>query len=127
METLSTIITSLALTSSPVPIIVDTQTATACIQDDCYPVLVGKNTPKGTYGLNLSTTPDPLYKGSVLAFKSDSTGTYAIHRVWNGKPSERRNERLKGTVSDRLITNGCINVSDDTYEIFKSHRKVIIK
>ena len=127
MEILSTIITSLALTSSPVPIIVDTQTATACIQDDCFPVLVGKNTPKGTYGLNLSTTPDPLYKGSVLAFKSDSTGTYAIHRVWNGKPSERRNERLKGTVSDRLITNGCINVSDDTYEIFKSHRKVIIK
>ena len=127
MEILSTIITSLALTSSPVPIIVDTQTATACIHDDCYPVLVGKNTPKGTYGLNLSTTPDPLYKGSVLAFKSDSTGTYAIHRVWNGKPSERRNERLKGTVSDRLITNGCINVSDDTYEIFKSHRKVIIK
>ena len=127
MEILSTIITSLALTSSPVPIIVDTQTATACIQDDCYPVLVGKNTPKGTYGLNLSTTPDPLYKGSVLAFKSDSTGTYAIHRVWDGKPSERRNERLKGTVSDRLITNGCINVSDDTYEIFKSHRKVIIK
>ena len=127
MEILSTIITSLALTSSPVPIIVDTQTATACIQDDCFPVLVGKNTPKGTYGLNLSTTSDPLYKGSVLAFKSDSTGTYAIHRVWNGKPSERRNERLKGTVSDRLITNGCINVSDDTYEIFKSHRKVIIK
>ena len=127
MEILSTIITSLALTSSPVPIIVDTQTATACIQDDCFPVLVGKNTPKGTYGLNLSTTLDPLYKGSVLAFKSDSTGTYAIHRVWNGKPSERRNERLKGTVSDRLITNGCINVSDDTYEIFKSHRKVIIK
>lgn len=127
MEILSTIITSLALTTNPVPIIVDTQTATACIQDDCYPVLVGKNTPKGTYGLNLSTTPDPLYKGSVLAFKSDSAGTYAIHRVWNGKPTERRNERLKGTVSDRLITNGCINVSDDTYEIFKSHRKVIIK
>ena len=127
METLSTIITSLAFTSSPVPIVVDIQSATACIQDECYPVLIGKNTPKGTYGLNLSTTPDPLYKGSVLAFKSDSTGTYAIHRVWNGKPSERRNERLKGTVSDRLITNGCINVSDDTYEIFKSHRKVIIK
>ena len=127
MEILSTIITSLALTSSPVPLIVDTQTATACIQKTCYPVLIGKTTPKGTFGLQLSTTPDPLYKGSVLAFKSDSTGTYAIHRVWNGKPSERRNQRLKGTVSDRLITNGCINVSDDTYEIFKSHRMVIIK
>ena len=127
MEILSTIITSLALTSSPVPITVDTQTATACIQDDCYPVLVGKNTPKGTYGLKLSTTPDPLYKGSVLAFKSDSTGTYAIHRVWDGKPSERRNERLKGTVSDRLITNGCINVSDEVYAVFKQHRVVTIK
>ena len=127
MEILSTIITSLALTSSPVPIIVDTQTATACIQDDCYPVLIGKNTPKGTFGLHLSTTPDPLYKGSVLAFKSDSTGTYAIHRVWNGKPSERRNERLKGTVSDRLITNGCINVSDEVYYLLKQHRVVIIE
>ena len=127
MEILSTIITSLALTTNPVPIIVDTQTATACIQKTCYPVLIGKTTPKGTFGLQLSTTPDPLYKGSVLVFKEDTKGTYAIHRVWNGKPSERRNERLKGTVSDRLITNGCINVSDDTYEIFKSHRKVVIK
>ena len=127
MEILSTIITSLALTSSPVPITVDTQTATACIQDDCYPVLVGKNTPKGTYGLNLSTTPDPLYKGSVLAFKRDSTGTYAIHRVWNGKPSERRNQRLAGVVTERLITNGCVNVSDEVYDLFKQHRVVIIK
>lgn len=127
MEILSTIITSLALTSSPVPVIVDTQTATACIQDDCYPVLVGKNTPKGTFGLQLSTTPDPLYKGSVLAFKSDSTGTYAIHRVWNGKPSERRNERLKGTVSDRLITNGCINVDDETYNKLRRYSRLIIE
>ena len=127
MEILSTIITSLALTTNPVPIVVDVQSATACIQEDCYPVLVGKNTPKGTYGLNLSTTPDPLYKGSVLAFKSDSTGTYAIHRVWNGKPSERRNERLKGTVSDRLITNGCINVSSEVYDVFKQHRVVTIE
>ena len=127
MEILSTIITSLALTSSPVPIIVDTQTATACMQDDCYPVLVGKNTPKGTFGLQLSTTHDPLYKGSVLAFKSDSTGTYAIHRVWNGKPSERRNQRLAGVVTERLITNGCVNVSDEVYDLFKQHRVVIIK
>ena len=127
MKTLSTIITSLALTTNPVPIVVDVQSATACIQDDCYPVLVGKNTPKGTYGLNLSTTSDPLYKGSVLAFKSDSTGTYAIHRVWNGKPSERRNERLKGTVSDRLITNGCINVDDETYNKLRRYSRLIIE
>ena len=127
MEILSTIITSLALTTNLAPIVVDVQSATACIQDECYPVLIGKNTPKGTYGLKLATTTEPHYKGSVLVFKEDTKGTYAIHRVWNGKPSERRNERLKGTVSDRLITNGCINVSDDTYEIFKSHRKVIIK
>ena len=127
MEVLSTIITSLALTTNPVPIVVDVQSATACIQDDCYPVLVGKNTPKGTYGLNLSTTPDPLYKGSVLAFKSDSAGTYAIHRVWNGKPSERRNQRLAGVVTERLITNGCVNVSDEDYDLFKQHRVVIIK
>ena len=127
MEVLSTIITSLALTTNPVPIVVDIQSATACIQKTCYPVLIGKTTPKGTFGLNLSTTPDPLYKGSVLAFKSDSAGTYAIHRVWNGKPSERRNQRLKGTVSDRLITNGCINVSDEVYDVFKQHRVVIVK
>ena len=127
MEILATIITSLALTSSPVPIIVDTQTATACIQKTCYPVLIGKTTPKGTFGLLLSTTPDPLYNGSVLAFKSDSTGTYAIHRVWDGKPSERRNERLKGTVTERLITNGCVNVSDEVYAVFKQHRVVIIE
>ena len=67
MEILSTIITSLALTTNPVPIVVDVQSATACIQDECYPVLVGKNTPKGTYGLKLSTTPDHLYNREVGA------------------------------------------------------------
>ena len=49
MEILSTIITSLALTTNPVPIIVDTQTATACIQDECYQVLIGMNTPKDVF------------------------------------------------------------------------------
>ena len=127
MEILSTIITSLALTTNPVPIVVDVQSATACIQDECYPVLIGKNTPKGTYGLKLATTTEPHYKGSVLVFKEDTKGTYAIHRVWNGKPSERRNERLKGTVSDRLITNGCINVDDETYNKLRRYSRLIIE
>jgi hypothetical protein len=38
--------------------VVDTQKAELCLEERCYPVLVGKDTPKGTFDLNIVKT-DP--------------------------------------------------------------------
>lgn len=41
--------------------------------------------------------------------------TIAIHRVWLGKPAERRDARLRSdTMQDKHITNGCIDVDPAT-------------
>lgn len=127
MEILSTIITSLALTSSPVPIIVNTQTATACIQKTCYPVLIGKTTPRGEYLLQLAKTDEAGYGGDVLVFKQDDTGAYAVHRIWTQRPSEKRLERIQQDTARRIITNGCINVDDETYNKLRLYRRLIIE
>lgn len=96
-------------------VIVDTSKAELCFADDrqCHPVLIGVATPKGTFGL----TDKPGYGGEVIGFKQEGDFLFALHRVWNQIPSERRNERIASpSVSDRIMTNGCINVSDAVYE-----------
>ena len=41
--------------------------------------------------------------------------TIAIHRVWLGKPAERRDARLQSDIDgDKHITNGCIDVDPST-------------
>ena len=41
--------------------------------------------------------------------------TIAIHRVWLGRPSERRDARLRSDLDqDKHITNGCIDVDPNT-------------
>ena len=127
MEILSTIITSLALTTNPVPIVVDTQTATACIQKTCYPVLIGKTTPRGEYHLQLAKTDEAGYGGDVLVFKQDDTGAYAVHRIWTQRPSEKRLERIQQDAERRIITNGCINVDDETYNKLRRYSRLIIE
>ena len=127
MEILSTIITSLALTTNPVPIVVDTQTATACIQKTCYPVLIGKTTPRGEYHLQLAKTDEAGYGGDVLVFKQDDTGAYAVHRIWTQRPSEKRLERIQQDTARRIITNGCINVDDETYNKLRRYSRLIIE
>lgn len=83
----------------------------------CHPVLIGVATPKGTFGLTLNSTDKPGYGGEVIGFKQEGDFLFALHRVWNQIPSERRNERIASSVvSDRIMTNGCINVSDAVYE-----------
>lgn len=82
-----------------------------------HPVLIGTATPKGTFGLTLNSTDKPGYGGEVIGFKQEGDFLFALHRVWNQIPSERRNERIASpSVSDRIMTNGCINVSDAVYE-----------
>lgn len=100
-------------------VIVDTSKAELCCADDrqCHPVLIGVATPKGTFGLTLNSTDKPGYGGEVIGFKQEGDFLFALHRVWNQIPSERRNERIASpSVSDRIMTNGCINVSDAVYE-----------
>lgn len=108
--------------------IVDTQKAEVCFDSRCYPVLVGKDTPKGTFDLSIVKTNKRGYGGDVLKFKEDAKYIYAIHRVWTLKPSERRLERIASpNPADRHITYGCINVTDDVYEKLKSYFVVEIR
>ena len=82
----------------------------------CYPVLIGGDTPKGEFVLQQRLIEQPGYGGDVLQFKEEETQIFAIHRVWLGRPAERRGERLKSSnPRDRRITMGCINVDPEVY------------
>ncbi len=100
-------------------VIVDTAKAELCFADDkqCHPVLIGKTTPKGTFPMTIMATKKSGYGGEVIGFKEERDFLFALHRVWLGKPSERRMERIASPlVADRVMTNGCINVTDKVYE-----------
>jgi hypothetical protein len=85
--------------------------------EECHPVLVGQDTPRGTFTLNQRLTDSPGYGGDVLQFKDDPTEVFAIHRVWLLKPSEKRAERLRSSDPKvRKVTKGCINVEPVIYE-----------
>ena len=86
------------------------------IDKDCFPVLIGKETPKGTFNLSIYTTNRKGYGGEILGFHQRGKELFAVHRVWLGNPSEKRDARIKSNeVADRLITNGCINISEEGY------------
>lgn len=103
---------------------VNTQTAELCFADtkDCHPVLIGESTPKGLYPLTLMATDKKGYGGEIIGFKEEEGMVYALHRVWNGRPHEKRAERIAtGSISDRILTKGCINVSNDVYERLRKY------
>ena len=51
-----------------------------------------------------------------MGFHQRGKELFAIHRVWLGNPNERRDVRIQSNnVADRLITNGCINISEEGY------------
>lgn len=103
--------------------------AMICIGGDCYPALVGDDTPIGQYTYYKTGVEDPLYGGSVAAFALDEGGAaYAIHQTWLGNPAERRDERIKsGDVTQRAITNGCINVDPMLYEALPDSADLTIR
>lgn len=105
-------------------VVVDTAKAELCFTDDkqCHPVLIGKTTPKGTFDLRLMKTSKPGYGGEVIGFKEQNHFLFALHRVWTRIPSERRMERIASpVVADRIMTNGCINVTDKVYEKLRGY------
>jgi len=105
-------------------LVVDIALATICFTaspggaEQCHPVLVGADTPRGEFTVNKRVTADAGYGGDVLQFKVDSTGVYALHRVYLLNPKEKRAERLKNPdPAVRHITKGCVNLEPAVYEI----------
>lgn len=95
--------------------------ATICFSvnniEECHPILIGKNTPIGTFPITHMTTKKPGYGGDILVFKETSTTLYAIHRLWKFNPKQKREQRLAtSTPKDNIITSGCINVESKVYE-----------
>ena len=98
-------------------IVVSLGAALICFANACYPALVGENTPVGEYRLEHRSTTHPGYGGDVLLFKDGPSGVFAIHRVINFNPLQRRHQRIASPAPrDRLITDGCINVTPEVFE-----------
>ena len=92
--------------------------AMLCAAAQCWPVLVGPETPRrGEYQLIQRLTADPGYGGDVLQFHEDEHTVYAIHRVWTLRPKEQREKRLRDPdPKRRFITKGCVNVDPAVYD-----------
>lgn len=104
-------------------VVVDLLLATICFSlqpgdaQECHPVLIGPDTPRGEFTLNQRLTPEVGYGGDVLQFKVSSDGVFAIHRVYLLNPRERRADRLKSLdPKDRQISKGCVNVAPEVYK-----------
>lgn len=102
-------------------IVVNLTLATICFLSECHPILVGTDTPTGTYQITQRITSQPGYGGDVLQFHETDKAWYGIHRTWTLNPKQRREERLKSNnPKDRVITKGCINVAPKVYEKLKA-------
>jgi hypothetical protein len=99
-------------------ILVDLATATICFLNQCYPALVGPETPTGEFRLEQVRTEAAGYGGDVILFKETKNSVFAIHRVWLLNPKQQRIQRLtSGDVTERIaVTLGCINVMPDVYD-----------
>lgn len=103
--------------------------AMLCIGSVCHPALVGKTTPLGEFAVVRRYVTARGYGGDVLQFLETERDIFAIHRVWLGRPRERRLQRLQsGDVAQRRdVTNGCINVMPEVYEQILTADRVEIR
>lgn len=99
-------------------VLVNLTAASICFLNQCYPALVGPDTPTGQFRLEHVSTKAVGYGGDVIVFQETPNSVYAIHRVWLLSPKQRRLERLtSGSATERItVTLGCINVMPDIYE-----------
>lgn len=113
-------------------IIVDLLAATICFAGQCYPALVGPDTPRGEYQMIRRITDQPGYGGDVLQFHETPEAWFAVHRVWTLKPKEKRIQRLQSPdpKQRQTITRGCINVMPEVYQKLvdccENHRILIL-
>jgi hypothetical protein len=112
-----------------VTIVVFLASAMLCIGNQCYPALVGKDTPIGQYPLIRRYVQAKGYGGDVMQFAETPEGIMAIHRVWLGRPKERRLQRLASNDPSqrRAVTNGCINVMPEVYEALVTADRVEVR
>lgn len=99
-----------------VSVTIDLATATICFLGNCYPALIGHNTPTGTYTLVHYSVKVPAFGDDILAFHEDRDGIFAIHRVID-VPGQNRQERLKSENPENRkgITQGCVNIDPNVY------------
>lgn len=101
--------------------------AIVCFANTCKNILLGKDTPTGKFELGYAKTFERGYGGEVIPFYETKSGTYAIHKIWKGRPVESRDKRiLSDIIEDRFITSGCINVDDSTYKILLNYHFIEI-
>lgn len=102
-----------------IDVVVSLSLASICFAGQCYPTLVGKQTPAGTFQLQQARITAPGYGGDVLLYgrRRDAT-LLAVHRTWLGNPAQRRAERLASPNPDarKNTTGGCINVEPVVYD-----------
>jgi hypothetical protein len=91
--------------------------AVLCFQNQCYPALVGADTPTGKYELHQRLTDTAGYGGDVLQFHETQEYVFAIHRTYLLNKAEHRDQRIKSKdPAVRHLTRGCINVDPVVYE-----------
>lgn len=112
-------------------VIVDLSLATICFLSQCFPILYGKETPVGEFEMIQRITADPGYGGDVIQFHETPTLAFSIHRTWNLKPEQKRDQRYNSpNIKDRIISSGCINVQPEVYDALLaccSNSKLTIK
>lgn len=103
--------------------------ALLCLDTQCFPALVGKDTPTGVYALHRRYVQSEGYGGDVLQFMETADEVFAIHRVWLGRPEQRRGQRLAHSQAwqRRQITGGCINVTPEVYERLLGQKSLEIR
>lgn len=96
---------------------VDLAAAVICFAANCYPALVGADTPKGEFELKQYSTTLEGYGGDLLVFKLEGNEVFAVHRVLD-IPGQQRIARLHSPYQKHRasITGGCVNVSPEVYE-----------
>lgn len=103
-------------------VVVSISKALICFAGQCYPALVGDLTPVGSFDMFERRILAPGYGGDVIQFAQDKDIVFSIHRLWLGNPSQKRERRIKSSdPQDRVgVTNGCVNVQPEVYELLKN-------
>lgn len=105
--------------------------ALICFSGQCFPVLLGPDTPIGTFETQERRVISQGYEGSVLQFYETENMVYAIHRPYSLDRRVDRKEVLRtgSSAQRRSISKGCINVEDEVFDelIEQKYNTLVIK
>lgn len=103
--------------------------ALICFASQCFPALLGTETPVGSFKLQQRYVVSEGYGGAVLQFKETENMIYAIHRPYSLDRKVDRVQALKSVnpAFRRSISKGCINVEDAVFEyLLRNNYRVLI-